>query len=237
MDKAVGQRTIERVIGRNAGAASGRLRTSGRAILPSGRAILGALLLAISGVATFLAWQGSAAGVGPPAVVARRPVVPGRPIVADDLREVALALPPEQATRAFRSIDEVVGRVAYGPIDEGELVQQGQLTAGRPASDTVEVAVALPRNRALDGSLRAGDWVDVFMSDDVHTEQIAARVQVVAVSSGDTATLVSGDELVVTLALARPDDRLGLIDAVRRAEVTLTRSASTTAGRPTEEAD
>jgi Flp pilus assembly protein CpaB len=233
MDRTVGHRAIERVVGRSAGAVPGRLRTSGRAILPSGRAVLGALLLAVSGVATFVAWQGSAVGEGPPSVVARRPVAPGRPIVADDLRVVSMALPPEQATRVFGSVDQVVGRVAYGPIDEGELVQEGQLSSGPSAAGVLEVAVSLPRDRALDGSLRSGDRVDVFMSDDVHTEQIAADAQVVTVSWGDDATLVAGDEIVVTLALERPEDRLGLIDAARRAEVTLTRSA----GAPSEEAN
>lgn len=233
MDRTDEHHAIERVIGGRAKTAHGRLKTSGRAILPSGRALLGALLLAISGVATFVAWQGAAVGEGPPSVVARRQLVPGRPISADDLRVVSLALPPDQAARTFHSVDEVAGRLAYGPIDEGELVQGGQVSSRQAAPGTVELAMALPRDRLLDGSLRAGDWVDVFMSDDAHTEQIATHVQVVALSSGDPASLVSGDELVVTLALARAADRVGLIDAARRAEVTLTRSATTTA--PAEE--
>ena len=121
----------------------------------------------------------------------------------------------------------MAGRVAYGPIDEGELVQAGQVSAQQARPTTIELALSLPRDRLVDGSLRAGDWVDVFKSDDAHTEEVVSHVQVVDVSTGDPASLVADDEMVVTVALTRASDRLGLIDAIRRAEVTLTRSATT----------
>ena len=60
----------ERVLGRGRflpngdGSARARLRTTSRAVLPSSRALVGALLLAISGVATFTAWQGASADDG-----------------------------------------------------------------------------------------------------------------------------------------------------------------------------
>jgi len=202
-----------------------RLRTTSRAVLPSSRALVGALLLAVSGVATFAAWQSATATDGRPYVVADRPLRPGAVVAPDDVRLLSLDLPAAVAGQAFLQADAVVGRTIFGPIGEGELVQAAQLSDVGETTSRVEVAFSLPRDRLLDGQLRSGEWVDVFASDDQRTTEIVSHSQVVAVSDGSNGSFTTDAELVVTLGLDDAADRVPLIHAVRKAEVTLTRSA------------
>jgi len=201
-----------------------RLRTTGRVVLPSSRALVGALLLAVSGVATFAAWQGAAGDAGVPYVVAARSLRPGAIVAADDVQVVRLDLPPAVAGQAFPTVDAVVGRSTFGPIGEGELVQAAQLSEIGSTSATVEVAFSLPRDRLLDGQLRPGDRVDVFATDQRATTLVAAGSQVLTLDDGADASFTTDPELTVTLGLRDADDRIPLIHAVRQAEVTMTRS-------------
>jgi hypothetical protein len=90
----------------------------------------------------------------------------------------------------------------------------------------VELSFELPRDRLVDGRLQPGEWVDVFGSDDRHTTEVVSQARVVAISDAGPSSFSSGADLVVTLGLPQPNDRVGLIDAVRHGEVTLTRSAA-----------
>ena len=130
----------------------------------------------------------------------------------------------------------MAGRVALGPIAEGELVQAGALSEPGSGVPTAEVSFALARDRALDGRLASGDLVDVFVTVDAGTSLVAERVQVVTVTDGG-ASFATGAELTVTLALTDPAVRDDLIQAVRAGEVTLVRAthaggASSRAGPP-----
>ena len=204
-----------------------RLRTAGRVILPSNRAFVGALLLAVSGVATFSAWMSAADRSGEPYVVASRPLAPGAVVEAEDVRVARLDLPSEQAGHAFATTDEVVGRQVLGPVAPGELVQAAQVAAVDASSTPIEVSFVLPRDRALDGRLQPGEWVDVFASDDQRTTEVVPHAQVVAIDQDDPGSFSSTNgELVITLGLPRADQRAGLINAVRHGEVTLTTAAT-----------
>jgi Flp pilus assembly protein CpaB len=200
------------------------LQTTGRVVLPSSRALVGALLLAVSGVATFAAWQGASSDTGLPYVVADRTLRPGATVTAEDLRVVRLELPATVAGQAFPSVDDVVGRSTFGPVGEGELLQAALLSDPGSTPSTVEVAFSLPRDRLLDGQLRPGDRVDVFATDERATTLVAAGSQVLALDSGADSSFTTDPELVVTLGLRDAADRVPLIHAVRQAEVTMTRS-------------
>jgi Flp pilus assembly protein CpaB len=224
---------VEGVLGRGRFRAAGdgpaasartRLRTTGRVVLPSSRALVGALLLAVSGVVTFAAWRAAAGDPGVPYVVAARPLRPGATVAADDLRVVRLDLPPAVGGQAFPAVDDVVGRSTFGPIGEGELVQAAQLSDVHDRASVVEVAFSLPRDRLLDGQLRPGDRVDVFASDERGTTLVTADSRVLALDAGADTSFTVDAELVVTLGLHNPLDRIPLIHAVRRSEVTMTRS-------------
>ena len=222
---------VEGVLGlgrfRPSGSASApaRLRTSGRVVLPSSRALVGALLLAVSGVATFAAWQGATGDAGVPYVVAARPLRPGATVAADDLRLVRLDLPPAVAGQAFPAVEAVVGRSTFGPVGEGELLQAALLSDVADPLASAEVAFSLPRDRLLDGRLRPGDRVDVFATDDRGTNQVLTAARVLSLDQ-DGGSFTTDTKLVVTLGLDDADDRGPLIHAVRLSEVTLTRSVA-----------
>jgi Flp pilus assembly protein CpaB len=211
--------------GRLAGAGgAARRRIAGRPVLPSGRALVGGLLLAVSGVVTFAAWQ-QASGVPDRAyVVAERSLAPGERLTADDLAMVRLDLPGRVAGGAFGDVEAVVDRVTLGPVGAGELVQAAQVSEVSSATPLVEVSLALPRDRALDGRLRSGDRVDVFVTYDDYTAAVVNGAEVVSVGEAGGSALGPAGDVTVTLALEAASRRAQLVHAVRVGEVTLVRS-------------
>jgi Flp pilus assembly protein CpaB len=192
--------------------------------LPSSRALVGGLLVALAGVGTLVAWQQAAGSPEHAYAVAARPILPGETLAADDVRLVPIDLPGGVAGAAFTDAGAVAERVALGPIGEGELVQLSELSEPRVAEAVAEVSLALDRDRAVDGRLRSGDVVDVFATYDDRTEAVVERVRVVGVSDAGGASFTSGSQITVTLALTDASRRAPVIHAARAGEVTLVRS-------------
>jgi len=192
--------------------------------LPSSRALVGGLLVALAGVGTLVAWQQASGSPEHAYAVADRPIQPGETLTADDVRLAPIDLPAGVAAAAFPDAAGVADRVALGPIGEGELIQVGQLSDPGAAQAVAEVSLALDRDRAVDGRLRSGDLVDVFATYDERTEAVAERVRVVGVSDAGGASFTTGSQITVTLALADAARRAPVIHAARVGEVTLVRS-------------
>lgn len=206
----------------------GRRRTISRPVLPSGRALVGGLLLAVAAVGTFTVWQRASGTPDTSYVVARRLLQPGDRLDPEDVRLVPVELSSRLAGRAFTRVEAVVGRVALGPVAEDELLQQGQVSDETSTAPVVEVSFALPRDRALDGRLRSGDRVDVFATYDDRTEEVVHGVLVVGLGHGDDPSLTPDAEVTVTLALEEVHRRAALVHAVRASDVTLVRSTAVT---------
>ncbi len=191
--------------------------------VPGGRAVLGGVLVALAGVGTFMAWSEASASPGETYAVAARDMRPGDPLTADAVRFVAMDLPDGVAGGAFRDGAGLEGRVTVAPVGEGELIQAGSLSdqgAGTPAA---EVSLALARERAVDGRLRAGDLVDVYASGDEGTTLVAAGQRVIDVTAPGGA-FADGEQLTVTLAVNDDDARRAVIDAASAGQVTLVRT-------------
>lgn len=202
---------------------------AGRAIdrrmgLPGARAILGGLLVAVAGVCTFVAWQHASGTAGESYAVAARPIHPGESLTADDIRLEPIDLPARLSAAAFTDASGIEGRVALGPIGDGELVQLGQVSDPAPASPAAELSFSIARDRAVDGRLRSGDLVDVFVTDDGGTTAVAEGVQIVDAVTHDGGSFGTTGELTITVTIADPELREPLIQAVREGEVTLVRS-------------
>lgn len=200
-----------------------RHRVPGRAVLPSGRALVGALLMSSAAIGTFVAWSRSSQQSDDAYVVAARSVQPGERLSADDVRSVAVDLDGSPVP-AFASEEAVVGRVALGPIGEGELVQPAQVTEVADDSLSTEVSFMLPRDRAVDGRLRSGDSVDIIVTEGDVTRVAVDEVRVVSSAEESGLGGAPGAGIVVTVGLADPDRRLDLIHALHLGDVTLTRS-------------
>jgi Flp pilus assembly protein CpaB len=212
-----------------------RRQVAPRPVLPSGRAVVGGLLLAVAVVGTFTAWQRAAGGPDTSYAVARRPLQPGEQVTADHVRLVPAELDSGSADRAFRTSDAVVGRVALGPIGEGELIQRSLLGDAASTTPLIEVSFALPRDRAVDGRLRSGDRVDVFVTYDDHTAEVVQGAQVIGIGGSEGASLAGDLDLTVTLGLEDGARRAELVHAVRAGDVTLARS--TQSGETTDRGD
>jgi Flp pilus assembly protein CpaB len=204
---------------------AGRLHIPARSVFPSARAILGGLLITVAAVGTFTAWRQASGLPDTTYVTARQPLESGHRLSEGDLDVERIALPGALAQAAFTEVDDVVGRVTLGPIGEGELLQVSQVSDAAEVPDPhVEVSFTLPRDRAVDGRLRSGDRIDVFVTRDDITGPVLERVQVIAITDGGGSSLVSGTDVTITIGLEDPTRRTDLIHAVRAGEVTLVRS-------------
>ncbi len=192
--------------------------------LPGARAIVGGLLVAVAGVSTFAAWQQATGSADESYAVAARPILPGESLTADDVRFEPIDLPARLSVAAFTDASGIEGRVALGPIGDGELVQLGQVSDPGHAGATAELSFSIARDRAVDGRLRSGDLVDVFVTEDGGTTAVAEGVQIVDVAAHDGASFATTGDVTITVTIADPSLREPLIQAVREGEVTLVRS-------------
>lgn len=204
---------------------AGRLHIPARSVLPSARALLGGLLITVAAIGTFAAWRQASGIPDTTYVMARQPLESGHRLNDEDLGVERVALPGALAEAAFTDVDDVVGRVTLGPVGEGELLQASQVSEAAQVPDPhVEVSFTLPRDRAVDGRLRSGDRIDVFVTRDDITGPVLERVQVIAITDGGGSSLVAGGDVTITVGLEDPARRADLIHAVRAGEVTLVRS-------------
>ncbi len=175
-------------------------RVERRIGLPSGRAVIGGLLMAIAAVGTFLAYANASADDTVDVLIATRDLRAGELLAAGDVELVAVEL-PGNVRGLFGAVDAAVGRQIVGPVDAGEFLLASSTVIPTSGDETFEVAVALPGHRAA-GRLRPGERVDVFStwSGDV-TELIAVDARVLEVR-GSTGGLSGGESVIVRLALA-----------------------------------
>lgn len=196
--------------------------------VPTGRALLGGALVALSFVGMFVAWRHATGSSGQLYAVAARPLSPGDAVSADDVRFQSIRLPAGVAHAAFPDGASLEGRVAVAPVREGELLQAGALSDAAKGPPFGEVSLQLDRALAVDGRLHSGDLVDVYGSGANGTDLVAAGIRVVTVDA-DGGSFGNDDQLTVTLALAGPGQEVSVIHAARTGTVTLVRT--THAGR------
>jgi SAF domain len=201
------RRTIERRVG-----------------LPGARAIVGGLLIAVAGVSTFAAWQQASGTADTSYAVAAHRILPGQSLTAADVRFEPIDLPAGLSAAAFADASSIEGRVALGPVGDGELLQLGQVSDPGRVRPTAELSFSIARDRAVDGRLRSGDLVDVFVTDDGGTTAVAEGVQIVDAAAHDGGSFATTGDLTITVTIADPGLREPLIQAVREGELTLVRS-------------
>lgn len=192
--------------------------------LPGARAMVGGLLIAVAGVSTFAAWQQASGTADESYAVAARTILPGQSLTAADVRFEPIDLPARLSAVAFTDASGIEGRVALGPIGDGELVQLGQVSDRGQAGPTAELSFSIARDRAVDGRLRSGDLVDVFVTADGGTAAVAEGVQIVDAAAHDDGSFATTGDLTITVTITDPGLREPLIQALREGEVTLVRS-------------
>ncbi|MBV9951958.1 MAG: hypothetical protein JO291_08405 [Acidimicrobiia bacterium] len=193
--------------------------------------MVGGLLVAIAAVGVFGTLSSASDGPSIEYVVAAHDLPAGRVIAPDDLDTVAVDLAPGLARGAYRDPPSLVGKLVLAPVAEGELVQASAI--GRAVADGVPtVSMSLPAAAALGGDLRPGDLVDAYVtygSDlEASTELVAASAPVVTVSEPGDDTVGDAGHVQVQLAIADPQARIELVNAVNAGDVTLATVTGTT---------
>ena len=192
--------------------------------VPGARAVVGGVLVALSGLATFVMWERANGTPEHAYAVAADTLGPGDPVGPDAVRWVRMDLPAGVAGAAFRDGAGLEGRVALAPIAEGELIQAASLSDQGGHDPTAELSIALARERAVNGRLRPGDLVDVYATTrDESTTQVAAGVRVLDVSDAGN-TFDGGGDLTVTLGVSASEEQVAIVDAAANGAVTLIRT-------------
>ena len=220
--------------------ATARLRRG----LPSGRACVGAILVTISAAGVLFAHRSASQPPSSRYLVATQAIQSGEIIRAQDLGSIALDLPNELEAIPAAQADKLIGRVSSSSISRSELLRPDDaLAAGRFIDpEAVEVSLELPPAQALQGILRRGSLVDVLATDPepdpstgLATTVLATGVRVSSIgdgtapeqaaAEGEEASASAGigvsGQLRVVLSVSGPDLATQLVDAARRAEITL----------------
>lgn len=190
------------------------------------RAALGGLLVTVAllGVS-----QAYAHADRPPAtgyVVATRVLAPGTPLDETVLDVVPVDLPPTLSARAFSSTAVLAGAVTLAPLAPGELVLLSQvLPAGTAPAAGAALSFAITTDRALGGTLRPGERVDLvatFPGDG--TRRVAEGAMVTDSRTETDGLLTETGRLLLTVRLRTPAEALGLVEAVDEGQVTVVRA-------------
>ena len=204
--------------------------------LPSGRAVIGGFLVASAALGAYLS---STAGHGLPTgrfVVAQRDLAPGDVIARADIAVVAIDLPEDQARFTARTLSQLEGAVLRGPIGKGGFVTAAAVQTG-PADVELrsepyrELSFALPAGRALTGTLRPGDRVDVLATTEGGTYTLAQHIQVLA-ATGSGGGSIGNAQVTITLALPDKNSVLAVTHGAAAEKLTLVRSTRSTDSLP-----
>ncbi len=192
--------------------------------LPSGRAVIGGLLMAVAAVGTFLAYSTATADDRISVLIAARPLRVGDTVTAADVELVPVDLPGE-VRGLFGDPEAAIGRQIVAAVDEGEFLQASATVDPIEGDESLEIAISLPGNRAVSG-LSPGERVDIFStwSGDV-TELIAVDARVLESSGGDGTLLTGGEQVVIRLALADFAQVEAIVHAQAAGDITMIRSA------------
>ncbi len=203
-------------------------RLVGRRPLPSGRAVVGGLLVALAMLVSFAAASHHGRGPQLTVVVARHGIRPGTALARRDVTTEHVQLPPALAARTFSTPDQVVGQVTLAPLGGDELIERAAVVEPDAAPELHELSFPVDRERALDGDLEPGQFVDVLATYgtglSAQTVVVARGVRLVDVVDDQHQGLESTGKLVVTVALADADQALEAAHASQVGAVTLLRA-------------
>lgn len=198
--------------------------------LPSGRAVVGAFLVAIAALGAFVAARGTSSGPSQSYVVVTHDVLAGSTLQTSDLRTEPVDLPSELAGRAFTDPSAVVGRVVTASLASGELVQASAVVGGDAADPRLQLSVPVERSRALDGLVAPGERVDILATygtgSDGVTILVVRRAEVLRVDLGQRGTLTANNDAIILVAVNSSDDALAVTHAAQAGKITLVRATA-----------
>jgi Flp pilus assembly protein CpaB len=200
--------------------------------LPSGRAVVGGLLVIIAAVGVFAAYTQATAAPRTRWVVAKRDIQIGQRITSEDLGLIAIDLPKPMHARAFTEAgaQSLVSAVAVAPIARAELIEASDVRRAE-AGLIVPEEISFPINadRAVSGTLQPGERVDVLATyggqERSYTLAVVRRALLLRVNRGGGG-LESANTIVLTLGLNKPDEASAIAHAVNSGKVIVVRTTA-----------
>ncbi|MGH8884805.1 MAG: RcpC/CpaB family pilus assembly protein [Egibacteraceae bacterium] len=200
--------------------------------LPSGRAVVGGLLVILAAVGVFAAYTQATAAPRTRWVVAKRDVQIGQRITAGDLGLIAIDLPAPMHPRVFAESGarSLVGAVAIAPIARAELVEASDVRRAEAGLIVPEeISFPVSADRAVSGTLQPGERVDVLATyggqDRSYTLAVVRRALLLRVNRGGGG-LESANAVVLTLGLDKPDEASAIAHAVNSGKVIVVRTTA-----------
>ncbi len=199
------------------------LRTTKR--LPSGRAVLGGLLVTLSVVGVLIATQVGEDATFQDVVVARQDLAPGTVLEAEHVELVRMRL-ADEADWVVSSVDPLLGAVVLGPVGEDEFIQISNLAAGTPdtlPAGLAEVSIEIESSRAP-ASMLPGEVVSILATSDQdgvsRTTLIADRVAVLSYTTATNGDF-SGGDTVLRLGVADGEVASAIVSAAVTSDVSV----------------
>ncbi|MTV24535.1 hypothetical protein FTX61_03760 [Nitriliruptoraceae bacterium ZYF776] len=203
--------------------------------LPGGRAVVGALLVAVAVVGVVAAHLSATATPDTSYLVAAADVPAGTLLgdeaaVEERFAAVALDLPPEVASQVvpLDGAASLVGQRTTAALAAGDPLLASTLTAGADGTGASTLTFALPPEAAVGGRLTVGEHIDVVAT--VGTGESATTAYVVraaplldVVTAGDASGL-GADRVQLTVSLDDQRSVQALAHALATATVVVVRS-------------
>jgi Flp pilus assembly protein CpaB len=195
------------------------------------RAALGALLVTVALLGVSQAYAHADRPPSTGYAVAGHALAPGSVLDPSTVELVPADLPHALAERAFTSTEVLDGAVTLAPLAAGELIQLSQVLPPDEAPLAgVELSFSVAAERALGGSIRPGEEVDLVASFPAGPTRVVARDALVTrATTGGDALLDDGGQLVLTVRLLEDGELLDVVEAVDDGQLTVTRPALGTA--------
>lgn len=192
--------------------------------LPTGRAVLGGLLITLAVLGILLAGQLGDDATYQDVVVAREDLAPGTVLEAKHVAQIRLRL-DESADWVVQDTEAVIGSVLLGPVGRLEFLQRSNVATATPGSlpaGLAEVSIAIERERAPK-RMAPGELVSVLATFDEGefptTRLIADRVLVLSFNDG------TGDfsqtDTVLRLGIADGQVASEIVNASQTGEISI----------------
>lgn len=202
-----------------------------RRSLPSGRAVVGALLVTVAAVGSFVAATGGESTPDGRYLIAARPIDAGEVVSEADFDVVPIDLPEIVAATTVRNAGNVDGATVLRNLRSGELVSTHDLLAASQAGDGNVVAMheltfPVPRGRAGQ-ELIPGDRVTVLATlpfDGGSTTFVAVEDAIVVGWATGAEGIGASGSAVLTLALSEPGIVMELVHMTHQGEITVVRT-------------
>jgi SAF domain len=199
--------------------------------LPSGRAVVGGLLIALAVFGTFVAYRGVTNANTQHYVVARQRIEAGAVIVPDDLAVVVGNLPTTVAKQTFADLANVTNQRAKSTIEAGDIIHPDALTSSKDTRDVWEIAVPVVPGGDLAGGLQVGETVEVVLTNkNPPNESTVIVPDAVVVATTRADSVLGGGGTLVTLDVHSEVEAIAVAGAGARGTVGLVRPPAPTTG-------